>query len=277
MRWADLDPLGHVNNVVYVDYLQEARIDMLRVHARGPATDPLADALIVVRHEVHYLRPALFTGETVTVEVWATEVRAGSFTMAYEVFQERDGKRVVYLRARSVLAPFVFATESPRRLSAEERTALSAYLEPEPASPRERTEPRRIAAGHYPLRVRFSDLDPYGHVNNVAYFEYYQEARIAAITAAAGGPYLGENGYPAMVVAQAEVDYLQPILFRHEGYDMDTWVSHLGRTSMVMEAVIRDGERALSRGRFVLVFVDPPTGRSAELSPQGRQILGALQ
>ena len=36
MRWADLDQLGHVNNVVYVDYLQEARVDMLRAHGRGP-------------------------------------------------------------------------------------------------------------------------------------------------------------------------------------------------------------------------------------------------
>ena len=35
MRWADIDLLGHVNNVVYVDYLQEARVDMLRTH--GPA------------------------------------------------------------------------------------------------------------------------------------------------------------------------------------------------------------------------------------------------
>ena len=34
MRWADMDLLGHVNNVVYVDYLQEARVDMMRTH--GP-------------------------------------------------------------------------------------------------------------------------------------------------------------------------------------------------------------------------------------------------
>ena len=43
MRWADMDLLGHVNNVIYVDYLQEARVDMLRVHARNarpPASWP---------------------------------------------------------------------------------------------------------------------------------------------------------------------------------------------------------------------------------------------
>ena len=31
----------------------------------------------------------------------------------------------------------------------------------------------------YDCQVRFSDVDVYGHVNNVKYFEYYQEARIA--------------------------------------------------------------------------------------------------
>ena len=46
MRWADMDLQGHVNNVIYVDYLQEARVDMLRVHAaarprpRRPASWP---------------------------------------------------------------------------------------------------------------------------------------------------------------------------------------------------------------------------------------------
>ena len=37
MRWADMDLLGHVNNVIYVDYLQEARVDLLRHH--GPSPD----------------------------------------------------------------------------------------------------------------------------------------------------------------------------------------------------------------------------------------------
>ena len=54
-----------------------------------------------------------------------------------------------------------------------------------------REEPRRRDAGstpagttrlgHYPVHVRFSDVDVYGHVNNVKYFEYFQEARILLI------------------------------------------------------------------------------------------------
>jgi len=32
VRWADMDMLRHINNVSYVDYLQEARIDMFTAH-----------------------------------------------------------------------------------------------------------------------------------------------------------------------------------------------------------------------------------------------------
>ena len=60
MRWADLDQLGHVNNVVYVDYLQEARVDMLRTHGPSAPTGVLAEGTVVVRHEVTYVAPLTF-------------------------------------------------------------------------------------------------------------------------------------------------------------------------------------------------------------------------
>ena len=91
MRWADLDLLGHVNNVVYVDYLQEARVDLLRAEGLGVQSGELAEGVVVVRHEVHYTAPLTFRFRPVTIECWVTEIRAASFTMAYEVVQEVDG------------------------------------------------------------------------------------------------------------------------------------------------------------------------------------------
>ena len=91
MRWADMDLQGHVNNVIYVDYLQEARVDMLRVHAAREGTDQLAEALVVVHHEVHYLAPLTYRFQPVSIECWVTDMRAASFTMAYEVFHEEPG------------------------------------------------------------------------------------------------------------------------------------------------------------------------------------------
>jgi acyl-CoA thioester hydrolase len=266
MRWADLDLLGHVNNVVYVDYLQEARVDMMRTHAPDARADDLAEGVVVVRHEVSYRAPLTFRFRPVSIECWVTEIRAASFTMAYEIFDEDDaGERTTYLSARTVLTPYVFATERPRRLRPEEKDALQRFLEPDESSARRARadDVRRPEAGHYPVHVRFSDVDVYGHVNNVKYFEYLQESRIPLL-ARLGRDVGGTAPDVRMVVAQTDVDYRVPILFREQPYDSWTWVSHVGRTSIVFETALCDGDTVLSRARVVGVFWDPATGRPAE-------------
>lgn len=131
LRWADMDSLGHVNNVTYVDYLQEARVDMFAVHAPDSRGEDLAEGVVVVRHEVEYAAPLVFRFEPVRIETWITEVRAASFTMAYDILDELpDGSRKVYARATSVLTPYVFAEERPRRIRHEEREVLERFLEP---------------------------------------------------------------------------------------------------------------------------------------------------
>lgn len=262
MRWADLDLLGHVNNVVYVDYLQEARVDMLRTHGPAAHTVELSEGVVVVRHEVHYRAPLTFRSRSVTIECWVTEIRAASFTMAYEVFQadpEAEGGRRVYLQATTLLTPYVFATERPRRISETERETLTVFLEPEPRAPRiERAPARRDPVGHYPVHVRFSDVDVYGHVNNVKYFEFFMEARILMIERL-WRDLPGDLGRFPTVVARTDVDYKVPVLFRPEAYDAWSWVSHVGERSFAIESEICDGDVVLSRARVVLVFFDRAT------------------
>ncbi len=274
LRWADLDVLGHVNNVVYVDYLQEARVDMLRVHARGPMTGDLAEAVVVVSHRVEYAAPLLFGPEPVLIECWVTQIRAASFTMAYELFHERDGGRVVYARARTVLTPYVFGDERPRRLRPEEVAALEVYLEPDQFTRTEFGPIRRTDVGYAPVQVRFSDVDVYGHVNNVKYLEFFQESRISQFTRVLDQLPPG-TVVPSMVVARQDIDYKVPVLFRAEPYDSWTWVAKLGTTSMTLEAVIADGETVLARGRFVMVFFDPATGRATPPPEEVRALIAA--
>lgn len=263
MRWADLDLLGHVNNVVYVDYLQEARVDMLRTHGPAARTGELAEGVVVVRHEVSYLAPLSFGFEPVTIESWVTEVRAATFTVAYELFHEHDGTRRVYARATTVLTPYVFADERPRRLTEIERETLAAFLEPVEPAPRPRLpRARPEVAAHYPVRVRFSDVDVYGHVNNVKYFEYLQEARIA-MTA----QLWGDLDPVSLVVAQTDVDYVRPVLFRPEPYDAWSWVSRVGTRSASIDSVIADKGEVLARARVAIVFFDQQTQRAT--APDG--------
>lgn len=291
-RWADLDMLGHVNSVVYVDYLQEARVDMLRIHARSPRTDGLAEGVLVASHQVTYLRPLLYDRTPVHVDVWVTEIRAASFTLAYEIFRDApdapdapdgpDGSgRTVYLRASTVLVPYVFEQESPRRLSAEEKADLEVYLHPEDVlHPHaiQISDAHHTELGHYPVDVRFSDIDVYGHVNNVKHFEYFQEGRIAVMARLADA-FAGEDR-PAVVVAQADVTYRAPMLMRPEPYDLYTWVERVGAKSVTFDSEIVDNAGSspvvVGRSRIVLVFFDLVSGRSVTPSQQVRKALEAL-
>ena len=99
MRWADLDLFGHVNNVTYVDYMQEARVDMFRVHGPADGGDRLADGVVVVRNEVEFLKPIRFRTAPLRIEVWVTEVRAATFTLDYEMVDVRGDDRTVFATA----------------------------------------------------------------------------------------------------------------------------------------------------------------------------------
>jgi acyl-CoA thioester hydrolase len=271
MRWADMDQLGHVNNVTYVDYLQEARIAMLAAHAPERDGEQLAEGVVVVRTEVHFRSPLAWRLAPIRVESWVSEVRAATFSMAYEVYDEADGERRVYLQATTVLTPFVFAEERPRRITREERAALEVLLEPGfEKTPRLPAVPESGPRHTLPMQVRWSDVDAYGHVNNVKYFEYFQEARIQYLL---GLPRPDDGAWSQWVVAHTDVEYRRPILFRLEPYDVTQWVSEVGGKSAVLVGEIRDGDQVLARSRVVLVAFDKATQRAAEMNPHQRQRL----
>ncbi|MFI5796023.1 acyl-CoA thioesterase [Streptomyces sp. NPDC051677] len=118
LRWSDMDAYGHVNNAVFIRYLEEARIDFLF----RPEKD-FKQGSVVARHEIDYKRQLVHRHTPVDIELWITEIRAASFTITYEV---KDGDQV-YVRASTVVVPFDFEAERPRRLTAEEREFLAEY------------------------------------------------------------------------------------------------------------------------------------------------------
>ncbi|MET9758058.1 thioesterase family protein [Streptomyces sp. NPDC006372] len=120
LRWSDMDAYGHVNNAVFVRYLEEARIDFLF----RPEKD-FQQGSVVARHEIDYKRQLVHRHHPVDVELWITEIRAASFTITYEV-KDDD---VIYVRASTVVVPFDFEAQRPRRITAEEREFLQEYTD----------------------------------------------------------------------------------------------------------------------------------------------------
>lgn len=123
VRYADLDPQHHVNNVRMLTYLEDARISFLRFSGAVEGEEVFG-AMVVARQEADYVAPLLPRSEPVRVELWVTEVRNASFSLAYEIL---DDERV-YLRARTVLVGFDVPTQRARRLNDVERAFLGQYI-----------------------------------------------------------------------------------------------------------------------------------------------------
>jgi acyl-CoA thioester hydrolase len=251
IRWGDLDAQGHVNNAAFLDYLQDARVDWLL--AGPPEMGHLLDAgVLVVSHQVEYLAPVHYGDRPLIIELWVDAVGASRFGIAYDVW---DGD-VLVARARTGATPFDLAGGALRRLTAVERNVLRAALEPaEPLRPLDRVAVRE-PAHHYALAVRWSDLDSYGHVNNVKYFDYLQEARIVVMHAA-----LDWQPEDVWVVARQDVEYRRPIDFRSHPYEVLTSVTAIGTRSFTLAVEIRDPDEDVlyATGRTVVVGTAPLT------------------
>ena len=120
-----MDAYGHVNNVVYLTYLEEARVDMLFALSAEYGGKALAEGVLVAHHEIDYKRPLVYHPRGVDIEMWVGYVKGASFEIRYEVHDETT----VFARAASVLVPYDLEKERPRRVSPEERSFLEQYLE----------------------------------------------------------------------------------------------------------------------------------------------------
>jgi acyl-CoA thioester hydrolase len=110
----DIDELGHVNNAVWVRWIQ----DMATAHWRAVAPQAHVDAYVwvVVRHEIDYLR-AVLPGETVTGRTWLGEAPRGARFDRHVEFVGEDGKARV--RAKTTWAILDKATGRPLRVPGE--------------------------------------------------------------------------------------------------------------------------------------------------------------
>ncbi|MVA77676.1 hypothetical protein GC722_16875 [Auraticoccus sp. F435] len=240
LRWGDMDAQAHLNNGVYVDYLQEARVDFLTrsevgemLGGAGPA-GPAGRGVLVVGHQVEYLRPLAWSAEPLQVRLDVHEVGGARFSIGYLVGDPDEPA----VRARTVLAPFDLRAGRVLRLTPEQRAFFAARCvpaEPLRALPRVRFADEEGMA--VPLRVRWSDLDSYGHVNNVRFYDYVQEGRLRLLSGL--GEQAAVRGRTWLVVRQ-DVDYRAQLGYRTEPYEVRTAVAELGRSSMTLAARVQD-------------------------------------
>lgn len=116
----DLDERAHVNNVVYLRWVQDAAAAHWRhLVPEGARADI---AWVALRHEVDYLSPAVL-GDEIVVRTWVGVAEGLSFERFTEIKRRSDGR--VLARARTLWCPVDPRTGKPRRVSDEIRARCS--------------------------------------------------------------------------------------------------------------------------------------------------------
>ena len=109
-----IDELGHVNNAVWVQWIQQVAV----AHWEAVADPAHKDAFfwVVVRHEIDYLRPA-FDGDRVTACTWVGDKPQGARFDRHVEMLGNDGRPCV--RARTFWAIIDKASGKPIRVPPE--------------------------------------------------------------------------------------------------------------------------------------------------------------
>lgn len=139
LRVEDLNPSGHMDNLCILRAFDEARHVMLGM--RGPGGVVVAPGMLdaagpdvtqlVARHRVEYVRELHYDPDhPLDVQIWVCRVGGSSFDLAAEVRQRAGDPVAALIESTTVLIGV--ADGRPWPMSAEVRTAVTAYLGPAP-------------------------------------------------------------------------------------------------------------------------------------------------
>jgi acyl-CoA thioester hydrolase len=121
------------------------------------------------------------------------------------------------------------------------------------------------------FRVRAEVVDAHGHVNNVAYVQWMQDAAIAHAEACGAAQLARELG-GSWFVRTHRIEYLKPA-FLNEEITVLTWVANWRKVRSLRRYRFMRNETVLAEGETDWVFVDAATGRP---KPIAEEIVGAF-
>src|SRR5213592_4385968 len=117
---SDIDEQNHVNNTVYLRWVQ----DIATAHWRAIASPEAQEAIgwVVLRHEIDYKTPATL-GDEVVLRIWVGKATRLTFERFTNIRRNRD--RQLLSQARTLWCPIDTETGRPVRVSAEVHAQFS--------------------------------------------------------------------------------------------------------------------------------------------------------
>ena len=116
----DIDEQNHVNNTVYLRWVQ----DVATAHWRSVASPKAQETIgwVVLRHEIDYKGPATL-GDEVVLRTWVGKATRLTFERFTEIRRNRDGR--LLSQARTLCCPIDAQTGRPVRVSADVRAQFA--------------------------------------------------------------------------------------------------------------------------------------------------------
>ncbi|GAA1354503.1 thioesterase family protein [Arthrobacter koreensis] len=142
-----------------------------------------------------------------------------------------------------------------------------------------------MPVNRFPIQLRFGDEDSNGHVNNVRYVQFLEEARVRlSLVPLPGSGSAGEEPETfrsvtreagSTLVARQEIEYFTPLLYRPDPVWIEIWVSALGRSSFSYGFRLTDDDSGTvyAVAEAAMVMVERESGRPVPLTERQREIL----
>ena len=114
VAWQDIDMAWHVNNAVYLSYVEDCAMQLLSTY--GWPVTRMSDenfAILVRQHQIEYLQPAVMDDE-LEVATWVSNARHASATRHYTITRVGDG--ALLARVHSLCVWVNLSTGQPTRI-----------------------------------------------------------------------------------------------------------------------------------------------------------------
>ena len=122
IAWGEMDAFGHLNNVHYFRYIEDARIAFLE------AVDFFQYPLysVVLKNECIYKQPVVYP-DTLTTQAFVTHVGNTSFSMHYEIYSQAQNRSIA--TAQSVIVLVCKESFEKREIPEAMKLKLITYMQ----------------------------------------------------------------------------------------------------------------------------------------------------
>ncbi|MGX2960787.1 acyl-CoA thioesterase [Peribacillus sp. JNUCC 23] len=128
----------------------------------------------------------------------------------------------------------------------------------------------------HPVKVRFSETDMFGHVNNTVPFMYFEEARIEYFKSIGFMQNWVHNAREEIpVVADLQCDFLEQLFFDDE-IDVHVKVARIGNSSVDLHYMGTKEGKVCFTGRGTIVQISKKTGKSVVWTEEMKQKMRAF-